>query len=138
MRGLSVTICGDSEADELVQGVGDRAGRPGEHLADLVRGEGRVGELAQVLLDQVAQRAGPGRGGAPAAGGGLDHPPPLGGMVPGGLQGGQGDVRSPAARALPASSAAWAMAATFPAASAVTAGSAQARWRLPPAGLAVL
>jgi hypothetical protein len=28
-----------------------------------VRGEGRVGELAQVLLDQVAQRARPGRRG---------------------------------------------------------------------------
>ena len=42
---------GGAEADELVQGVGDRAGRPGEHLADLVRGEGRVGERTQVLLD---------------------------------------------------------------------------------------
>jgi hypothetical protein len=50
----------DTEGGELVQGVGDCAGRPGERLADLVRGEGRVGELAQVLLDQVAERAGPG------------------------------------------------------------------------------
>ena len=85
----------DPEADQLVQGVGDRAGRPGEYLADLVRGEGRLRELAQVLLDQVAQRAGPGRGGAPAAGGGLDRPPPLGGQVAGGLQGGEGDVQVP-------------------------------------------
>ena len=61
----------DSEADELVQGVGDRPGRPGEDLADLVGCEGGAGELAQVLLDQVAQRSGPGRGGAPARCGGL-------------------------------------------------------------------
>ena len=85
----------DTEADQLVQGVGDRAGRPGEYLADLVRGEGRLRELAQVLLDQVAQRAGPGRGGAPAAGGGLDRPPALGGQVAGGVQGGEGDVQVP-------------------------------------------
>jgi hypothetical protein len=51
-----------AEADELVEGVGDRAGRVGEHLADLVRGEGGAEELAQVLLDQVAQRPGPGGG----------------------------------------------------------------------------
>ena len=85
----------DAEAGQLVQGVGDRAGRPGEHLADLVRGEGGAGELAQVLLDQVAQRPGPGGGGAPAAGGGLDRPPPLGGLVPRGLQGGQGGGQVP-------------------------------------------
>jgi hypothetical protein len=48
-----------------------------------------------VLLDQVAQRPGPGRGGTPARGGGLDRPPPLGGQVPGGVQGGQGDVQVP-------------------------------------------
>jgi hypothetical protein len=54
-----------------------------------------------VLLDQVAQRAGPGRGGAPAAGGGLDRPPPLGSQVPGGLQGGQGDVQVPGGEGLP-------------------------------------
>ena len=91
----------DAEADELVQGVGDRAGRPGEHLADLVRGEGGAGELAQVVLDQVAQRAGPGGGGAPAAGGGLDDPPPLGGLLPGGLQGGQGGGQVPGGEGLP-------------------------------------
>jgi hypothetical protein len=34
-----------------------RAGRPLQYLADLVRGEGRAGELAQLLLDQVAQRS---------------------------------------------------------------------------------
>ena len=85
----------DTEADELVQGVGDRAGRPGEDLADLVGGEGRAGELAQVLLDQVAQRPGPGRGGAPAAGGGLKDPPSLGGQVAGGVQGGEGGVQVP-------------------------------------------
>ena len=84
---------GGAEGGELVQGVGDRAGRPGERLADLVRGEGGVGERAQVLLDQVAQCAGPGGRGAPAAGGGFDHPPPLGGLVPGGVQGGQGGVQ---------------------------------------------
>lgn len=38
-----------------------RAGRPFQYLADLVRGEGRTGELAQLLLDQVAQRARSGR-----------------------------------------------------------------------------
>ena len=31
-----------AEGGELVQGVGDRAGRPLQHLADLVRGEDRV------------------------------------------------------------------------------------------------
>ena len=91
----------DTEADQLVQGVGDRAGRAGEHLADLVRGEGGVGERAQVLLDQVAQRAGPGRGSVPAAGGGLDDPPSLGGQVPGGVQGGQGGVQVPGREGLP-------------------------------------
>ena len=34
-----------------------RAGRPLQYLADLVRGKGRAWELAQLLLDQVAQRA---------------------------------------------------------------------------------
>ena len=48
-----------------------------------------------MLLDQVAQRSGPGRGGSTAAGCGLDRPPPLGGQVPGGLQGAQGDVQVP-------------------------------------------
>jgi hypothetical protein len=51
-----------AEGDQLVQGVGDRAGGAGEYLADLVRGEGGAGELAQVGFDQLAQRAGPGRG----------------------------------------------------------------------------
>jgi hypothetical protein len=48
-----------------------------------------------VLLDQVAQRAGPGRGGVPAAGGGLQYPPPAGGLLPRGVQGGQGSVQVP-------------------------------------------
>lgn len=39
------------EAYELVQGVGDRAGRPGERFADLVEREGGAGELAQMVLD---------------------------------------------------------------------------------------
>ena len=122
----------DAEAGQLVQGVGDRACRPGQHLADLVRGEGGVGELAQVLLDQVAQRAGPGRGGAPAAGGGLQRPAAPGRPAPGrSSRAARAAARSPAARAFPASSAAWAMARTFPAASAVTAGSGPARCRLP-------
>ncbi|HEY7275835.1 MAG TPA: hypothetical protein VH594_07720 [Trebonia sp.] len=43
-----------------------------------------------MLLDQVTQRAGAGGRGTPAAGGGFDHPPPVGGLVPGGGQGGQG------------------------------------------------
>jgi hypothetical protein len=60
-----------------------------------MRGEGRLREPAQVLLDQVAQRPGPGRGGTPARGGGLDRPPSLGGEVAGSLQGGQGDVQVP-------------------------------------------
>jgi hypothetical protein len=60
-----------------------------------VRGEGGAGERAQVLLDQVAQRAGPGRGSVPAAGGGLDDPPSLGGQVTGGVQGGEGGVQVP-------------------------------------------
>lgn len=84
-----------AEADKLAQGAGDRAGRPGEHLADLVRGEGRVRELAQVLLDQVTERAGPGRRGAPTAGGGLQHPPPLGSLLPHGLQGSQDGLQVP-------------------------------------------
>jgi hypothetical protein len=79
---------GGPEADELVQGVGDRARGPGQYLADLVWGEAAVRELAQVLLDQVAEPAGLGRRGAPAAGGGLQYPPPLGGLVPRGVQGG--------------------------------------------------
>jgi hypothetical protein len=54
-----------------------------------------------VVLDQVAQRAGPGGGGVPAAGGGLDCPPPLGGQVPGGVQGGQGYVQVPGREGLP-------------------------------------
>jgi hypothetical protein len=65
---LSVASYAVPRAGELVQGIGDRAGRPGEHLADLVRGEGRVRELAQVRLDQVAQPAGPGDRGMSAAG----------------------------------------------------------------------
>jgi hypothetical protein len=40
-----------------------------------------------VILDQVAQRAGPGGGGAPTRCGGLDDAPSLGGQVAGGLQG---------------------------------------------------
>jgi hypothetical protein len=48
-----------------------------------------------VVLDQVTQRAGPGRGGVPAAGGGLDCPPSLDGEVSGGVQGGEGDVQVP-------------------------------------------
>jgi hypothetical protein len=67
-----------------------------------VRGEGRAGELAQVLLDQVAQRPGPRGGGVPAAGGGLDRPPPLGGQVAGGVQGGEGGVQVPGREGLPA------------------------------------
>jgi hypothetical protein len=39
-----------------------RAGRPLQYLPDLVRGEGRAGELAHLFLDQVAQRARSGRG----------------------------------------------------------------------------
>jgi hypothetical protein len=91
----------DPEADQLVQGVGDRPGRPGEYLADLVRAEGRLRELAQVLLNQVAQRPGPGRGGAAAAGGGLQYPPPAGGLLPGGVQGGQRGGQVPGREGLP-------------------------------------
>ena len=42
-------------------------------------------------------RSAPGRvaGACPAAGGGFDHPPPMGGLVPGGVQGGQGGVQVP-------------------------------------------
>jgi hypothetical protein len=58
-----------------------------------MRGEGGAGECAQVLLDQPAQRSGPGGGGAPAAGGGFQDPPSMGGQVPGGLQGGQSGVQ---------------------------------------------
>ena len=76
-----------------------------------------------MLLDQVAQRPGPGRGGTPAAGGGLDRAPPLGGQVPGGFQGGQGDIQVPGREGLPGLVGGLAMAATVPAASAVTAGS---------------
>jgi hypothetical protein len=50
---------GDPEADELVQGVGDRAGGPGQYLADLVRGEDRAGELAQ--CSSTRSRSPPGR-----------------------------------------------------------------------------
>jgi excisionase family DNA binding protein len=72
-----------------------------------------------------ATRRRPRRWSAPAAGGGLDHPPSLGGQVPGSLQGGR---RRPGSRPRGprASSAAWPMAATLPVASAVTAGSAPA------------
>ena len=66
-----------------------------------MRGEGGAGELAQAVLDQVAQRAGPGRGGAPARGGGLDRPPRLGDQVSGGLQGGHGGVQVPGGEGLP-------------------------------------
>ena len=95
-----------------------------------------------MLLDQVAQRPGPGRGGAPAAGGGLDRPPPLGGQVPGGLQGGQGDVQVPGGEGLPGLVGGLGDGRTVPAASAVTAGSgpgsvpASACWppAVPPSG----
>ena len=54
-----------------------------------------------MLLDQVAQRAGPGRRGVPAAGGGLERPPPLGGLLPRRLQGGQGGGQVPGREGLP-------------------------------------
>src|SRR5258708_3187988 len=74
---------------------GGVAGRPGQYLGDLVGGEGRVGEVAQVLLDQVGEPSGPGGRASPAGGGGLQYPPPVGGLLPRGFQGGQGGVQIP-------------------------------------------
>jgi len=82
---------GNPEADELVQ----------RNLADLAWGGGRVRELAEVLLDQVPQAAGPGRRGTPAAGGGLQHPPLGGGLLPRGIQGDQGGGQVPGREGLP-------------------------------------
>ncbi|MCW2935544.1 MAG: hypothetical protein JWM19_6506 [Actinomycetia bacterium] len=73
-----------------------------------------------MLLDQVTESAVPGRRGAPTAGGGLDHPPSLGGLV----QGGQG---VPGREGLAGLIGGRGMARTFPTASAVTAGSGPLR-----------
>ncbi len=94
----------------------------GQHLADLVRREGLAGELAQVLLDQFAQPAGPDGQGAPAALGGLEDPPSLADLLPHNFHAGQGRLQIPAERALPAASAACTIAMVFPAAPAITAG----------------
>src|SRR5258708_238401 len=79
MRGFIAGKLRGPEADELVQGVGNRSGGPGQHLADLVRGEGRAGELAQGLRDQAAESPAPGGRGSPPPGAALPA-----GMVKGG------------------------------------------------------
>jgi hypothetical protein len=50
---------GDAEDDELVQGVGDRAGGPGQYLADLVRGEAGAGNVRS--CSATRSRSPPGR-----------------------------------------------------------------------------
>ena len=112
-----------AEADQLVEGIRDRAGRAGEHLADRCGVNAVLGNLRR--CSSTRSRSAPGRvaGARRPLAAALTARRPWAARSRAVSKAARAPSKFPAARALAASSAACAMASTFPAASVVTAGS---------------